>query len=86
MLRSFDYAAHSVLLQTGIASDERASRWAEHNRRAFLKGYGDRVAPELLRAYEIDKALYEVAYESAHRPTWVDIPLLALDRLLPHAG
>lgn len=82
MLRSFDYAAHSVLLQTDTPGDDRAVRWAEHNRLAFLDGYGDAVVPELLRAYEIDKALYEVAYESAHRPTWISIPLDALKRLL----
>lgn len=82
MLRSFDYAAHSVLLQTDTPGDDRAVRWAEHNRLAFLHGYGDAVAPELLRAYEIDKALYEVAYESAHRPAWIGIPLDALKRLL----
>lgn len=82
MLRSFDYAAHSVLLQSGAEGDDRAVRWAEHNRSAFLTGYGDQAVPELLRAYEIDKALYEVAYESAHRPTWIDIPLGALERLL----
>lgn len=82
MLRSFDYAAHSVLLQTGVEGDDRAIRWAERNRLAFLAGYGDADVPELLRAYEIDKALYEVAYETAHRPTWIGIPLAALQRLL----
>ena len=82
MLRSFDYAAHSVLLQTDTPGDERALRWAEHNRRAFLDGYGDAVVPQLLRAYEIDKALYEVTYEAGHRPTWIGIPLAALKRLL----
>lgn len=86
MVRSFDYAAHSVLLQTGTPGDDRAVRWAQHNRLAFLKGYGGDIAPELLRAYEIDKALYEVAYESAHRPNWVDLPLHALDRLFAHDG
>ncbi|MGZ5407437.1 MAG: maltokinase N-terminal cap-like domain-containing protein [Aeromicrobium sp.] len=86
MLRSYDYAAHSILLQADISDDDRAARWADHNRRAFLKGYGDQVSPELLRAYEIDKAVYEVAYESAHRPTWIDIPLHALDLLLVNDG
>lgn len=87
MLRSYDYAAHSVLLQSDIPDvGDQAARWTEHNRAAFLKGYGDQVVPELLRAYEIDKALYEVAYESAHRPTWIDIPLQALDLLLVHDG
>lgn len=82
MIRSFDYAAHSVLLQTGAVAADLASDWIGHNQRAFLAGYGRAAAPELLRAYEIDKALYEAAYESAHRPGWVAIPLNALARLL----
>lgn len=83
MLRSYDYAAYSVLVQTDSDEEYRAARWAAHNRLAFLRGYGDQVAPALLRAYEVDKALYEVAYESAHRPTWIDIPLNSLKHMLP---
>ena len=33
-------------------------------------------------AFEVDKALYELAYEAAYRPDWVPIPLAALRRLL----
>jgi maltokinase len=35
----------------------------------------------VLAAFEIDKAVYEVAYEQAHRPDWARIPLTALRRL-----
>ena len=33
-------------------------------------------------AYEVDKALYELAYEQAFRPDWARIPRAALQRLL----
>ncbi|MGN8247434.1 maltokinase N-terminal cap-like domain-containing protein [Cellulomonas soli] len=41
-----------------------------------------RIESALLRALELDKALYEVVYESRNRPTWVGIPLAGLDRLV----
>ncbi len=31
-------------------------------------------------AWELDKALYEIAYELGNRPDWLDLPL---DALLP---
>ncbi len=85
MLRSFDYAAHSVLLQTGADTLERAEEWVARNRAAFLSGYGfvpDEGATIVLSAYEIDKAVYEVVYELHHRPDWVTLPLRALERLV----
>jgi hypothetical protein len=35
-----------------------------------------------LRAYELDKALYELGYELAQRPAWVSVPLAALERAI----
>lgn len=88
MLRSFDYAAHHVPL--GDADPElhaaAALAWTTRNQDAFCDGYAQ-VAPDprkdaaLLRAFELDKAVYEVSYEHAHRPAWLPIPLAAIARL-----
>jgi maltokinase len=69
-----------------------AAAWIGANRDAFLEGYlsvagdagwlaaGD---PELLlRALELDKAVYEVMYEARHRPPWLQIPIGGIRRLL----
>ena len=37
----------------------------------------------LLRAYVLDKALYELAYELNNRPAWVHIPLAGVMQLRP---
>ncbi len=83
MLRSFDYAARYQLV--GNANEKTlapvARSWARHNREAFCAGYanGGGVDPEkhqaVLRAFEYDKAVYEVMYEARNRPTWLRIPL-----------
>ncbi|MEU9243065.1 maltokinase [Streptomyces sp. NPDC048385] len=79
MLRSFDYAARSVTPQ--------APGWAEVCRAAYCSGYAEtagvdpRTDPVLLRAYETDKAVYEVVYEARHRPEWLPVPLSAVHRL-----
>ena len=60
--------------------------WANANREAFWASYierttGSDLMPDpadalvLRRAFEIQKAVYEVQYEMAHRPTWVSVPL-----------
>ncbi|MBC6448682.1 maltokinase N-terminal cap-like domain-containing protein [Actinokineospora xionganensis] len=89
MLRSFDYAANHLLVGCAPAGGlhEQARLWTERNRTAFCDGYADlaedpRADSALLDAFELDKAVYEVAYERTHRPTWVGIPLAAVDRLL----
>jgi maltokinase len=79
MLRSVDYAAASV------PGPDSAS-WAAECRSAFLEGYaGGDLQPgdaAILRAYEADKAIYEVIYEVRNRPDWVGIPLAAVATLV----
>lgn len=76
MVRSFDYArsAHAD------PSSPPAVAWADACRAAFLAGYAsDRPDEAVLRAYELDKAVYEVLYELRNRPSWVPIPLRAIE-------
>jgi maltokinase len=96
MLRSFQYASRFALEERTSKDVDRlvplAESWELRNRQAFLRGYYDtkgidallpQVDREAVRtAFELDKALYEVAYERAYRPAWVDIPLGALRSLL----
>lgn len=83
MLRSFDYAGGAVE-HTSTAS---ARAWVASAQQAFLDGYAatagedPRSRPALLAAFELDKAMYEVVYEVRNRPSWVDIPLAAVERL-----
>jgi maltokinase len=97
MLRSLHYAAATGLAEWDQGDAELVGlldAWEQRNRDAFLAAYfGEpgiaalvpvdptgRVA--LLAAFELDKAVYELDYELAHRPDLVSIPLAGIDRLL----
>lgn len=97
MLRSFDYAAFHQLAEWETGHDapaylqRRAQEWADRNRSAFCDGYAEiagsdpREQLEVLRAYELDKAVYEVLYETRNRPNWLPIPLRSMTRLVSDA-
>jgi maltokinase len=91
MLRSFEYAARHLLTgqqqiapEIGEQLEYRAREWADRNRSAFCRGYAEGGGPDpaahqvLLRAFEYDKAVYEVLYEARNRPSWLHIPLDSL--------
>lgn len=101
MTRSFHYAAAMALRETETPDRELrllADAWAERAINTFLSGYAEvdevhRLLPQarasrdaLLSVFEMDKAVYEVAYELAHRPDLVDLPIRAVERLLADDG
>lgn len=98
MMRSMDYAwycAHVTKIKDYDAKDQ--AQWIMTVHSAFLQAYmttltahasdmiGDmsesnRVS--ILRAYCLDKALYELEYEITNRPDWVEIPWQGIRQLL----
>jgi maltokinase len=97
MTRSFQYVA-AMALRLHEEPDRElkvlADAWTVRNVNTFLAGYAEvdaahRLLPQsrasrdaLLSVFELDKAVYEVAYELAHRPDLVDLPVQAVERLL----
>jgi maltose alpha-D-glucosyltransferase / alpha-amylase len=83
----------------GHLADEQVSgfldSFVERATESFLTGYQEAVASggeqtstpvnaELLDLFLIEKAAYEVVYEAANRPTWIDVPLHGLARRTRH--
>ena len=77
--------------RNGATSGRRPGE-ADACRAAFLEGWRTTVDPSpsaerrrtksLLALCELEKLLYELRYELAHRPDWVRLPLAGLSRIL----
>ena len=88
----FEFAGDQAELRERLAP--WASAWHTWVSAAFLRQYlstaeGASFLPRdpedisrLLRAFTLDKALYEVRYDLAHRPPWASIPLRGIVQLL----
>lgn len=88
MLRSFAYLA-AMFKPQSVDQALWKSRFFRQLRVAFVAGYHaagqsgpDQVTLHFLKLYELEKALYEIEYELAARPTWLGIPLCGAVELL----
>lgn len=90
MLRSFNYARWAALKAVAQDAEElhrldaAAQEWEKATREAFLSAYakalghagaGLAVDAEMLRLFELEKALYELRYEINNRVDWLGVPL-----------
>ena len=96
MMRSFQYAAYSPLLEQSGSKDlaPYADLWYRYVEAAFLKSYLQAMEKSpliprdpnklerLLKNYLLEKAVYELGYELNNRPGWVVIPLKGIKNLL----
>ena len=97
MMRSFDYAAAAAWKEAAAHAQQNEEKtkgqldiWVQKAKQAFLEGYsetaplkdGANTQQALIRFFTLEKALYEIVYETQHRPDWLSIPLLGVLGLL----
>lgn len=103
MIRSFDYAAQTVLFNQVSAVVHKddfpayqgwAVFWSQWTSAQFLASYlntvksssfatqGTAEVKTLLDVFLLEKAVYELAYELNNRPTWVQVPMGGILRIL----
>jgi trehalose synthase-fused probable maltokinase len=94
MLRSFTYAASAAERQAGVGPSGALRELSWKASEAFLAGYHRAIrgcpsfpsdlarANDLLHAFMLEKALYEIDYEVTNRPDWITIPLSSILSLL----
>jgi maltose alpha-D-glucosyltransferase/alpha-amylase len=101
MLRSVDYAAYASIERFAARTRDVPERirfaaggWRNRATRDFLDAYfatlpeltGGRTGAGLLDLFLLQKAFYEIAYEAANRPSWLQIPMRGVLDLLSLEG
>ncbi len=103
MLRSFDYASQTILLNrmaTIVKKEEMpvfqewSRYWTQSISAQFVSSYlktvgeasfatqGEEQIRTLLDVFLLEKAVYELAYELNNRPSWVQVPLGGILRIM----
>lgn len=79
------------------ALEQPAKQWEHDSAQAFMRGYKRAIEdcpscpqdpetfPQLLNLFLLEKALYEVRYELANRPSWLRIPVEGILSLLQNS-
>jgi maltokinase len=93
MLRSLAYVTRARVAFGGAALP---GDWEQQARAAFLEGWladvdtnllptGEAATRQLLRVFELEKAVRQLSHDLRHRPEWVEVPVAALVALLESA-
>ncbi len=88
LLRSFDHVPR-WFLRDDPAELPRGLGWARETRRRFLAAYRDGIEgtplafdERLLRAFEVEKEVYELVYAASFLPEWTPVAAASLAELL----